>query len=57
MTKDLGRINALKIALDSLYVWYRAVEIIKSETGIEVEDEPEKAMAKAKKILADLEKN
>ena len=51
-----GRIDALKIAIDSAYVWYKAVQIIKKETGLELEDEPEKAMAAAKKKLEELEK-
>jgi len=50
-----GRIDALKIAIDTLNTWYRAVQIIKKETGLEVEDEPEKAMSAAKKKLAELE--
>lgn len=42
------------MALDSLYTWVRAVEIIRKETGIEAEDEPIKAIKKAKDILRKL---
>jgi len=56
MTEFLGRIDNLSFAIDALNVWMRAVRIIKAETGIEAEDEPEKALIAAKAKLAELEK-
>lgn len=56
MPKDGGRIDALKIAIDSARVWYNACMIIRKETGIELEDEPELAMAAAEKKLKQLQK-
>lgn len=56
MPKDGSRIDNLLFALAAADVWYKATQIIKKETGIELEDEPERAMAAARKKLAQLQK-
>lgn len=52
MTKDLSRIDNLEFAIAALNVWMKAVAIIKKETSVQAEDEPEKALAAAKNKLA-----
>lgn len=57
MTKDLGRISELKIAIDSLDVIGKAVATIQKETGENYFLNPSRVILKAKDKLEILKKS
>lgn len=56
MTKDIGRISELKIAIDSLDVIHKAIITIQKETGENYFLNPNRVITKAKEKLEQLKK-
>ena len=54
MTKDLGRIAKLKYSIDTLTYITNAINIITSETTINWDEAPDKAIKAARKKLKEL---
>jgi len=56
MPQNLGEIDELKIAIDSLYVLHRSISTLERITGMNYFKEPHETIDRAKEILDGLKK-